>query len=181
MKQNTFWRDASRAGAIIGAVGVVTSLLAMLLPSIAFVANLINFVATIYLLFYFTRQRAALYAKEGFSYTMSIGFMAGIAIFTGIIMGAYNIVASNFLFTEQVEQALQTIIATYSSMGAMDNNTLDSVQEISRMYLFSPIPVLLSNILSHILTFGFYGLFIAIGTKREADIFDSTVDTEDED
>lgn len=181
MKQNTFWRDASKAGAIIGAVGVVTSLLAMLLPSIAFVANLINFVATIYLLFYFTRQRAALYTKEGFSYTMSIGFMAGIAIFTGIIMGAYNIVASNFLFTEQVEQALQTIIATYSSMGAMDNNTLDSVQEISRMYLFSPIPVLLSNILSHILTFCFYGLFIAIGTKREADIFDSTVDTEDED
>ncbi|MBR5801277.1 MAG: hypothetical protein IKY25_00860, partial [Alistipes sp.] len=66
MKQNTFWRDASKAGATIGVVGIITSLLAMLVPSIAFVANLINFVATIYLLFYFTRKRAALYANEGF-------------------------------------------------------------------------------------------------------------------
>ncbi len=180
MKQNTFWRDASKAGAIIGVVGIITSLLAMAVPSIAFVANLINFVATIYLLFYFTRKRAALYSKEGFSYTMSIGFMAGTAIFAGIIMGAYSIVANNFLFTEQVEQTLQTLIATYSSMGTFDNNTLDSMQEIARMYLFSPIPVLLSSIFSHILSFCFYGLFIAIGTKREADIFESTQD-EDED
>lgn len=181
MKQNTFWRDASKAGATIGVVGIITSLLAMLVPSIAFVANLINFVATIYLLFYFTRKRAALYANEGFSYSMSIGFMAGSAIFAGIIMGAYSIVANNFLFTEQVEETLQTLTTTYTSMGTIDSNTLDSALEVSRMYLFSPIPLLLSNIFSHLLSFCFYGLFIAIGTKREADIFESTQDTEEED
>ena len=180
MANNSFWNEASRCGAIIGLVNVLFSLVGMMLPSITFVANLANFVVTIYLLFYYTRRRAMRFS-EGYTYTQCLGFIVAIGIFAGIIAGAYQIVASNFLFTEQVEQALQTIIATYSSMGAMDNNTLDSVQEISRMYLFSPIPVLLSNILSHILTFCFYGLFIAIGTKREADIFDSTVDTEDED
>ena len=181
MKKSSFWSDASRCGAIVGAVNVVTSLLGMLLPSIAFVSGLVNFVATVYLLFYFTRKRANLFIEEGYTYSQSLGFIVASGLFVGVVCAVYQIIASNFLFTEQVEQALQTIIATYSSMGAMDNNTLDSVQEISRMYLFSPIPVLLSNILSHILTFCFYGLFIAIGTKREADIFDSTVDTEDED
>jgi hypothetical protein len=66
-------------------------------------------------------------------------------------------------------------------MGTIDSNTLDSALEVSRMYLFSPIPLLLSNIFSHLLSFCFYGLFIAIGTKREADIFESTQDTEEED
>ena len=181
MKKSSFWSDASRCGAVVGAVNVLTTLLSMLVPSVAFVCGLVNFVATVYLLFYFTRKRAALYANEGFSYSMSIGFMAGSAIFAGIIMGAYSIVANNFLFTEQVEETLQTLTATYTSMGTIDSNTLDSALEVSRMYLFSPIPLLLSNIFSHLLSFCFYGLFIAIGTKREADIFESTQDTEEED
>ena len=51
--------------------------------------------------------------------------------------------------------------------------------ELVRTMLTSPIAVLISNILSMCLTFGFYGLFIALGTKREPEIFDdNTYDQE---
>lgn len=179
MNKNTFWKDASRAGAIIGLVTIVTSVLGILLPSIAFVINLINFVATVYLLFYFTRRRSMLYIKEGFTYTQSLGFIAAIAIFAGIIMGAYQIVASNFLFTEHFEKTVSELITTYASMGVIDNKTLETMKDSMHTYIFSPIPVLLSQIFSCVLTFCFYGLFISIGTKREADIFLSNIDDEE--
>lgn len=179
MNKKTFWPDASRAGAILGLVSMSCAAIGILLPSIAFVISLINFVATIYLLFYFTRRRSLLYIKEGFTYVQSMSFIAATAIFAGIIMGAYQIVASNFLFTEHFEQTIDSLISTYANLGTLDNKTLDSVQELSRMYIFSPIPALLSQIFSCLLSFCFYGLFISIGTKRDADIFLSNTDDEE--
>ena len=49
MVKNTFWNEASRCGAIVGLIGVLFSLVGMLVPAISFVANLANFVVTIYL------------------------------------------------------------------------------------------------------------------------------------
>ena len=98
MANTGFWNEASRGGAIVGLVNVVLSAIGMALPSIAFVASLINFVATIYLLFYFTRRRSMLFYKEGYTYTESMGFIVAMGLFAGIIAGAYQIVASNFLF-----------------------------------------------------------------------------------
>ena len=184
MKKSSFWSDASRGGAIIGLVCAAAALLGMLFPAIAFVCNLASFVAIIYLLFHFTRSRAALYAKEGFSYSQSLGFIVAIALFTGIVMGAYQIVASNFLFTEKFEETLATVIATYSKMGVLDNATMDKMSSMMRNYMFSPIYVLISNVLSYIFYFAFIGFFISIGTKREPDMFeqaDSAVEDESDD
>ena len=180
MKKSSFWSDASRGGAIIGLVCVASALLGMLAPAIAFVCNLASFVAIIYLLFHFTRSRAALYAKEGFSYSQSLGFIIAIALFTGIVMGAYQIVASNFLFTEKFEETLATVISTYSKMGVMDNATMDKMSGMMRNYIFSPIYVLISNILSYIFYFAFIGFFISIGTKREPDLFGQEENSDDE-
>ena len=179
MAQNNFWSDASRGGAILGLAGVVFSLLGMAVSSIAFIASLANFVITIYLLFYFTRRRSMLCtAEEGFTYSQSLGFIVAMGIFAGIIAGAYQIVASNFLFPEKYEETYNTIIATYAQMGTFDNNMMDMMKTLMRSYLFSPIPVLITQVLASIFTYGFYGLFVALGTKREADIFDNT--TEDD-
>ena len=89
MVKNTFWNEASRCGAIVGLIGVLFSLVGMLVPAISFVANLANFVVTIYLLFYFTRRRAQRFANEGYTYTQCLGFIVAIGIFAGIISGAY--------------------------------------------------------------------------------------------
>ena len=180
MAQNSFWSDASRGGAIVGLTGVVFSFIGMSIPSIGFIANLANFVITIYLLFYFTRRRSMLYADEGFTYSQSLGFIVAMAIFAGIIAGAYQIVASNFFFSEVFEESLNTSIATLKQTGLYSNDMMDQMGGMMRSYIFSPIPALISNIVSNILMFGFYGLFISIGTKREPDIFDTNIEEEDE-
>ena len=180
MKKSNFWSEASRGGAIIGLVSIAFALLGMLIPSVAFVFNLASFVVFIYLLFHFTRSRAALYTQEGFTYSQSLGFIVAMALFTGIVMGAYQIVASNFLFTEKFEETLNQAIAAYSQMGVLDNATMDKMSSMMRNYIFSPIYVLISNVLSYIFYFAFLGLFISIGTKREPDMFEQEGSSDDE-
>ena len=180
MKKSNFWSEASRGGAIIGLVSIAFALLGMLIPSVAFVFNLASFVVFIYLLFHFTRSRAALYTQEGFTYSQSLGFIVAMALFTGIVMGAYQIVASNFLFTEKFEETLNQAIAAYSQMGVLDNATIDKMSSMMRNYIFSPIYVLISNVLSYIFYFAFLGLFISIGTKREPDMFEQEDSSDDE-
>lgn len=181
MAKNSFWSDASRGGAVVGGVNVIFSLISNLLPSVEFVASLANFVLTIYLLFYFTRRRSMLFLQEGYTYSESLGFIVAMGIFGGIIAGAYQIVASNFLFTELFEQSLSTTITTLQQTGLYNNEMMDQLSSTMRAYIFSPIPTLLSNIVGNVLLFGFYGLFISIGTKRDPEIFDINFpDEEDE-
>lgn len=178
--KNEFWNEASQGGAIIGLVTVTLSFVGMYVPqSVNFVLSLVSFVATIYLLFYFTRRRAAKFAKEGYSYAQCLGFIVAMGVFAGIVAGAYQIVASNFLFPEKFEEVYNNVIATYAQMGTFDNNMMDTMKTLMRSYIFSPIPVLISQVLASIFTYGFYGLFIAIGTKREADIFDNASEDEE--
>lgn len=180
MTKSSFWRDASQGGAGLGLAGVIFSLAGMLWSAGGFIFNLANFVVTIYLLFYYTRRRSMLYsAEEGFSYTQSLGFIVAMGIFAGIIAGAYQVVASNFLFTEMFEQTVATSLETLKQTGIYNNEMMDQMSGLMRSYTFSPIPVLISNVVGNVLIFGFYGLFISIGTKREIDIF-STDDQEDE-
>lgn len=180
MTKSSFWRDASQGGAGVGLAGVIFSLAGMLWSAGGFIFNLANFVVTIYLLFYYTRRRSMLYsAEEGFSYTQSLGFIVAMGIFAGIIAGAYQVVASNFLFTEMFEQTVATSLETLKQTGIYNNEMMDQMSGLMRSYIFSPIPVLISNVVGNMLIFGFYGLFISIGTKREIDIF-STDDQEDE-
>ena len=178
--KNKFWNEASQGGAIIGLVTVTLSFVGMYVPqSVNFVLSLVSFVATIYLLFYLTRRRAAKFAKEGYSYAQCLGFIVAMGVFAGIVAGAYQIVASNFLFPEKFEEVYNNVIATYAQMGTFDNNMMDTMKTLMRSYIFSPIPVLISQVLASIFTYGFYGLFIAIGTKREADIFDNASEDEE--
>ncbi len=180
MANNSFWNEASRCGAIIGLVSIVFSLVGMLVPSIAFVASIANFVATIYLLFFFTRRRAQRFTNEGYSYTQCLGFIVAIGMFAGIIIGAYQIVASNFLFTETYEQTVNTTIATLQQSGIYNNEMMEQMSGMMHSYIFSPLPVLISNVIGNMLVFGFYGLFISIGTKHEPDIFDGNFDNEED-
>lgn len=174
MAKNAFWNEASRCGAIVGLVNVAFELGKMSVPSIAFVLGLANFVVTIYLLWRFASRRAKSFGNEGFTYGQSLGFIVAMGIFAGIITGAYQILASNFLFVDKYEAVYNTLIATYSQMGVVDNATMASMTKIYRAMFFSPIWVLITSIASGALGYGFYGLFISIGAKREPDMFDSS-------
>ena len=172
MKKSSFWSDASKCGAIVGAVNALTSLLGMVLPSMAFVFGVVNFVATIYLLFYFTRKRANLFIEDGFTYTQSLGFIVGSALFMGVVCAAYQILASNFLFTEQMEQTLATTIGELQKTGVYDGEMIKQMSSLMHSYMFSPIAILWSQVFGNALYLGFLGLFISVGTKREPVLFE---------
>jgi hypothetical protein len=172
MKKSSFWSDASRCGAVVGAVNVLTTLIGMLMPSIAFVTGLVNFVATVYLLFYFTRKRANLYIEEGFTYSQSLGFIVASALFVGVVCAVYQILASNFIFTEKIEQQLSTTIAELQKTGVYQGDMIKQMASMMRSYMFNPISILWSQILGNVLYLGFLGLFISVGTKREPVLFE---------
>ena len=171
MKKSSFWSDASRCGAIVGVVNAVVSLLGMVLPSMAFVFSVVNFAATIYLLFYFTRKRANLFIEDGFTYAQSLGFIVGSALFAGVVCAVYQILASNFLLTEQMEQTLATTIAELQKTGVYQGDMIKQMASMMRSYMFSPIAILWSQVLGNALYLGFLGLFISVGTKREPVLF----------
>ncbi len=174
MARNGFWNEASRCGAIVGLVSVAFELLKMFIPSAGFVFGLAGFVVTIYLLWHFTSRRAKSFGEVGFTYGQSLGFIVAMGIFAGIVAGAWQILASNFLFVDKYEEVYNTLITTYSQMGVIDNATMASLTKVYRAMFFSPIWILVTNIASTALGYGFYGLFISIGTKREPDMFDSS-------
>ncbi|MBR4994619.1 MAG: DUF4199 domain-containing protein [Alistipes sp.] len=181
MKTNSFWSDASRCGAIVGLVSVAFSLLGLLVPSIAFVCNLLSFVAMVYLLFYFTRKRASQFTADGFTYSQSLGFIVGSAVFVGIVSAAFQIVAGNFLFTEQFEQTISTTVGEMQKSGIYDAEMIKQMASAMRTYMFSPIAVLLSQVFGNVLYLGFLGLFISVGTKCEPVLFDIQNEEEEDD
>ena len=109
-----------------------------------------------------------------------MGFIVAIGIFAGIISGAYQIVASNFIFPEKYEETVNATIEILQQSGVYNNEMMDQMNKLMRSYIFSPIPALISNIFSNMLVLGFYGLFISIGTKCEPNIFDSNYENEED-
>ena len=178
MKKSTFWSDASHCGAVVGLVNIAFSALSMLMPKLSFILGLANMVLTIYLLFYYSRRRASLFSQEGFTYGQALVFMLASGIFLGILTGAYQIVATNWLFPAQFEKTFDEMLMAISQIG-ISGAELDEMMEMYRSMIFSPLPSLLTNIFSGVLTAGFYGLFIAIGVKREPDLFDTEEDDEE--
>ena len=173
MNKSTLWSDASRGGAIIGLVSIALTTLGILIPKVSGILSFVSVVVLIYLLFYFTRRRASLYTKDGFTYGQSLGFIVAMGIFSGIIAGAYQIVASNWLFTAHFEETYKTLMGILSQAG-ISNEEMEATAEMYRSMLFSPLPALIWSIFGNVFGNGFYGLFISIGTKREPDMFENS-------
>lgn len=180
--KGTFWQDASRGGAVLGLVYVVSSALGMYIPQIAILLSIITTVVVIYLMIYFTRKRAAMFAKEGYHYGKCFGFSVAMGLFAGFVTGAYEIVAANYLFTEEYHYALSVEVAAMRQLcgSFMTADSLDMMEDILRAMMFSPIWVLLSQIFAQASNKAFFGLFVAMAAKRAPQVFDESGDYEAE-
>lgn len=170
MKKQTFWSDASRYGAILGGVEIVFLLVGALLRGNGLL-SLLELVVFIYLLYRFTNRRAALYgASEGYSYGNGLRFILWTSIFAGILCGAYEIVARNWIFPAYYHEQLQQSLVVLSQL-KLSNAQLSEVQTMSEKVSFSPIWIVLGDTLGMLLRGLFFGLFVAAFTRREPDIF----------
>ena len=83
--------------------------------------------------------------------------------------------------TENVAEFFMSLfVETFGVELYISHATMDKMSGMMRNYMFSPIYVLLSNILSYIFYFAFIGFFISIGTKREPDLFDQEDSADEE-
>lgn len=170
MKKQTFWSDASRYGAILGGVEIVFLLVGALLRGNGLL-SLLELVVFIYLLYRFTNRRATLYgASEGYSYGNGLRFILWTSIFAGILCGAYEIVARNWIFPAYYHEQLQQSLVALSQL-RLSNAQLSEVQAMSEAVSFSPIWIVLGDTLGMLLRGLFFGLFVAAFTRREPDIF----------
>lgn len=170
MKKQTFWSDVSRYGAILGGVEIVFLLVGALLRGNGLL-SLLELVVFIYLLYRFTNRRATLYgASEGYSYGNGLRFILWTSIFAGILCGAYEIVARNWIFPAYYHEQLQQSLVALSQL-KLSNAQLSEVQAMSEKVSFSPIWIVLGDTLGMLLRGLFFGLFVAAFTRREPDIF----------
>ncbi len=165
MRKQTFRSDASRYGAILGGVEIVFLLAGALLRGNELL-SLLELVVFIFLLYRFTLYGAA----EGYSYGNGLRFIFWISIFAGVVCGAYEIVARNWLFPAYYHEQLQQSLVVLSQL-KLSNAQLSEVQTMSETVTFSPIWIVLGDTLGMLLRGLFFGLFVAAFIRREPDIF----------
>ncbi len=175
MKQKTFWSDASRYGAIYGGVEILFLLLAALLRDaglFATVINLFHISIFITLLYLFTMRRSRLYgAEEGYTYGNGLKYILALSLFAGILSGAYEIVARNWFFPELYREMSNTIVTTLAQTKLYTSAQLAEMKELYEQMLFSPLWIVVAQVVGLCFRGLFFGLFIAGFTKCEPDLF----------
>ncbi len=178
MKKETFWRETSRYGAMIGGVEVVCALLKMLTVSTPWLSMLLSLMSTallVTLLYLFTKRRSMLYGEaEGYSYGDGLKFIISLSLFAGIILGAYEIFARNMLFVEIYREAMNLQLLAFQQNPMLTQGmSLSEIKELFESIMFSPLWVVFSAVLGLFFSYLFFGLFIAAFTRREVNVFSS--------
>ncbi|MCH5335291.1 MAG: DUF4199 domain-containing protein [Alistipes sp.] len=169
MVKTKFWEDAARYGAYLGLADAAFQLLNTWKPS--GLLSLVHIVVIVTLLVMFTKRRVALYGAEGYSYGQCWKYIFFVSVFAGILLGAYSVVASNFLFPEKYRELVSRSLSVVAQTGIYSDDMLRGLSGMYEKLFFSPLWVVLTNVLGAALRGAFYGLFIAAFTKREAPVF----------
>ncbi len=171
MNNTKFWNDAAIYGAYLGIAEILFGALNTWKNSA--IISLLGLVVFVVMLHFFTRRRVMLYGNgdEGYGYGKCLKFIVAMSIFAGVLVGAYSIVASHFLFEERYHEIINTTIGTFAKSGLYTDAMLEQVKALYEKLFFSPIYVVVVNIISYIIKGTFFGLFVAAFTRREANIF----------
>ena len=187
MEKSNFWNDACRGGAIIGLVMAVSNVAeqAMLLKGgigmygLVIVEWLALAGVFIWLLYRFTRKRAALYApEEGFSFGQGFGFIVVMSLLSGLIAGAagyfYRHVAIGYdVDTERYIDSVNGLLSEVPVPAA----TVDAYELLFEQLRSTPEPSIFAAIASsmfwYVVAGGLIGLVIAGVISRAPRPFDT--------
>lgn len=157
MNQTNFWNDAAKYGAIIGGVSALCSLLSD--ATHLWLLGLLSFALHIGLLINFTRRRtvACSTPEREYDFGHRLGFIIATSLFVGIINGAYAILASRILFTEQYAQVYDEAFKTLGTTGIYTDELLSTATQM----LQSPLWLAFSGIFGQLIFGAIFGLVIA--------------------
>ena len=165
MEKTNFWNDAARYGVIMALVAIVFDTVNLYTQHA--LLSLLSLVVFVFLLTWFMKLRVMRYGANGYSYGRCLGFMVCVMLCAGFIEGAYMSAAANWLFAAKYEAQMSQQIALLENTGFY---TADQLSLMVRM-LRSPLMLIFSSMLGSAIKGGFFGLFIAAYTRREAHPF----------
>lgn len=165
MEKTNFWNDAARYGVIMALVAIVFDTVNLYTQHA--LLSLVSLVVFVFLLTWFMKLRVMRYGSNGYSYGRCLGFMVCVMLCAGFIEGAYMSAAANWLFAAQYDAQMSQQIALLENTGFY---TADQLSLMVRM-LRSPLMLIFSSMVGSAIKGGFFGLFIAAYTRREAQLF----------
>lgn len=171
MEKKNLWNDAAKYGALIALVSIAFTVVGMYWTS--GLLTFVSLVVFITLLYLFTKRRAMQYGdgERGYSYGQCLLFILCMMLFTGILEGAYQIVASNWLFAARYNEMMSQSLSLFENMGLYTDDQLEVMASMARRMLRSPVWLLFSSILGNVIKGLFFGLIVAIFARRTPDVF----------
>ncbi len=165
MSNKIFWRQAARAGTILGLAMVGIQLISDAVPQTASVMWWLHYIVFIGLLYGFTRNMARKAdPRIGFGYARALGFVLAMMVFTGFLLGAYTFIAAKTFMYDATLQQIDTMMEIYATM-PMFANQMDGMYDMVRSMMFSPVFRIISEILGYFITGLFFGLFTSAFAK----------------
>lgn len=171
MEKKNLWNDAAKYGAIMGLLSIVFGVIANFVQG--FWLSLLALALFVTLLFLFTRRRVRIYGDgpAGYGYGQCLKYIFLMMLFAGILDGAYQIVAVNWLFAAHYDEMLNTTLATLASSGFYTEEQLDLVIGMTRNLMHSPLYLVFSSVLGAVIKGVFFGLIVSAYVKREPNVF----------
>lgn len=119
------------------------------------------------LLFFFTKRRVLLYGRgeNGYGYGQCMKYIFWMMCFSGVLIGAWEIVARNVLFASRYETLLGESLKAMASL--YSEAQLEMAVSMARTMFFSPIWVVVLSVLGAVVQGCFFGLFVSAFTKRD--------------
>ena len=166
MGNTRFYEDAARGGVWLGIAESAFTALGMWRPSA--LVSLAGVAVTVTLMLLFTKRRAAVYGgDEGYSYGQCLKFILCMSLFAGVLRGAYSIGAAHFICPGKYHEIVDRVVVTLSQTGLYDKPMLERIRELYEKMFFSPLWVVLTNVLSMVMEGLFFGLIVAAFARRE--------------
>lgn len=171
MEKTNFWNDAAKYGALLALAMIMFSFVGMYVKSS--LLTIVSFAVFFVLLYCFTRRRTLRYGNgaSGYSYGQCMKYIAWMMTFAGILIGAYEIVARNVLFTEIYTEQLDQTINALIQTGFYNSAQQEMMVSMTRSMFFSPIWIVVTTVLGWLIYGVVAGLIVSAFTKRDPDVF----------
>ncbi len=170
MEKVTLRNDAVRYGTFLGIVAIVFAVAGMFWQSGWL--SLLSVAVYVTLLYTFTKRHAARYdAAEGCSYGRCLKFILFMALFEGILAGAYQIVAVNWLFEARYEEIMAQTLAAFEATGICTRDQIQPIGEWATRMIHSPIWLIAIGIFGSLIKGLFFGLFVSAFASRKPEVF----------
>ena len=188
MDKNRFWHDASKCGAVIGALLCISSFIEyniiisgkIGLYSLFAIEWLGAVVLHYYLLHRYTRERSRLYSRDdGFTFGQGYSFILATSLFAGFIFGAFNYLYQFIIigYSQVIDQQIAAITQILSISGSVDTTIEAMLRENIKVIKAAPEPNILQiiwgGITASFVFGGFFGAIIAGTSARQPQPFDN--------